>query len=64
MTMRDKSKEVVRNVVVCHETEKAYLFKFRSKKTKWYPKSAVEWLEMEEDYNGPVRGQVILKYGR
>ncbi len=62
--MTRKSEELVRNVVVCHETEKAYLFKFRSKKTKWYPKSAVEWLEMEEGLGGLVRGKVMLKHGR
>tara|TARA_R110000803_G_scaffold33635_1_gene73598 strand:+ start:180 stop:368 length:189 start_codon:yes stop_codon:yes gene_type:complete len=61
MTLRDK-KEVVRNVVICHETEKAYLFKFKSKKTKWYPKSAIEWLEYDGDH-GVRRGKVILKYG-
>lgn len=37
---------VTRNVVICKETEKAYLFKFiSSKKSAWIPKSMVRSLE-------------------
>lgn len=37
---------MTRNVVICSETEKAYLLKFcSSKKTQWFPKSGVAFLD-------------------
>ena len=37
---------MIRNVVICVETEKAFLLKFcSSKKTEWFPKNRITILE-------------------
>jgi hypothetical protein len=42
--------KVTRNVILCKETEKAYLIKFASsKKTAWIPKQYIELYDVEED---------------
>ena len=46
--------KVTRNIILCHETEKAYLIKFKSsKKIAWIPKQCIELYDIEiNPYDG------------
>ncbi len=47
---------VTRNVILCNETEKAYLIKFASnKKTAWVPKQYIELYDIEENFGWPPK---------